>query len=173
MKTPKFYERNHRYGKTRLSVVKNIFVPSWFVYRDIKHYRVKIIDKMGLGENDRKQGPSCQLVPGGFAGTGPNGSFFETPGWVDKVRHPIQVFKASACVRTRLRAWPPRPRQWHPLAGGSSWSQATSSSSALTWSGSPSPWLTTFCFPTIMRRQKALQIFTGYFKGANKKWIPT
>ena len=40
---------------------------------------------MGAGENDRKQNPSCQLVPGGFAGTGPNGSFFETPGWVDKV----------------------------------------------------------------------------------------
>ena len=51
---------------------------------------------MGSGENDRKQGLSCQLVPGGFAGTGPNGSFFETPGWVDKVRHLIQVFKASA-----------------------------------------------------------------------------
>lgn len=51
---------------------------------------------MGSGENDRKQGPSCQLVPGGFAGTGPNGSFFETPGWVDKVQHPIQVFNASA-----------------------------------------------------------------------------
>ena len=42
---------------------------------------------MGAGENDRKQNPSCQLVPGGFAGTGPNGSFFETPGWVDKVEN--------------------------------------------------------------------------------------
>ena len=76
------------------------------MYRDIKHYRVKIIDKMGLGENDRKQGPSCQLVPGGFAGTGPNGSFFETPGWVDKVRH--LIFKYSkhplACLRTKLPA---------------------------------------------------------------------
>ena len=41
---------------------------------------------MGAGENDKKEAAaSCQLLPGGFAGTGPNGSFFETPGWVDKV----------------------------------------------------------------------------------------
>ena len=25
-----------------------------------------------------------KLLPKGFAGTGPNGSFFETPEWVDK-----------------------------------------------------------------------------------------
>ena len=41
---------------------------------------------MGAGENDKKEAAtSCQLLPGGFAGTGPNGSFFETPAWVDKV----------------------------------------------------------------------------------------
>ena len=44
---------------------------------------------MGLGENERREGDSsCQVVPGGFAGTGPNGSFFEPPGWVDKVHKP-------------------------------------------------------------------------------------
>ena len=30
----------------------------------------------------------CQILPGGFAGTGPNGSFFETPAWVDKTKSP-------------------------------------------------------------------------------------
>ena len=29
-----------------------------------------------------------QIIPGGFAGTGPNGSFFETPEWVDKNKPP-------------------------------------------------------------------------------------
>ena len=47
---------------------------------------------MGLGKNEKKEeSPSCQLVPGGFAGTGPNGSFFETPGWVDKVQPALFV----------------------------------------------------------------------------------
>ena len=27
-------------------------------------------------------------APSGFAGTGPNGSFFEAPGWVDKEKPP-------------------------------------------------------------------------------------
>ena len=31
---------------------------------------------------------SEKLFPPGFAGTGPNGSFFETPGWVDKSKPP-------------------------------------------------------------------------------------
>ena len=31
---------------------------------------------------------TCQIIPGGFAGTGPNGSFFESPGWVDKTKPP-------------------------------------------------------------------------------------
>ena len=30
----------------------------------------------------------CQVIPGGFAGTGPNGSFFEAPEWVDKNKPP-------------------------------------------------------------------------------------
>ena len=48
---------------------------------------------MGKGEEDKKEGAApCQLLPGGFAGTGPNGSFFETPGWVDKVRR-LSVFQ--------------------------------------------------------------------------------
>ena len=41
---------------------------------------------MGLGENEKRQeNTSCQLIPGGLAGTGPNGSFFESQAWVDKV----------------------------------------------------------------------------------------
>ena len=48
---------------------------------------------MGKGEDDKKEGAApCQLLPGGFAGTGPNGSFFETPGWVDKVSR-LSVFQ--------------------------------------------------------------------------------
>ena len=31
---------------------------------------------------------SSKIIPGGFAGTGPNGSFFETPEWVDKNKPP-------------------------------------------------------------------------------------
>ena len=27
-------------------------------------------------------------APSGFAGTGPTGKFFETPGWVDKTKPP-------------------------------------------------------------------------------------
>ena len=33
-------------------------------------------------------GKSSKIIPGGFAGTGPNGSFFETPEWVDKNKPP-------------------------------------------------------------------------------------
>ena len=43
---------------------------------------------MGHGKDDKKENTQCQLLPGGFAGTGPNGSFFETPGWVDKEKPP-------------------------------------------------------------------------------------
>jgi len=42
---------------------------------------------MGVGGNETKT-EKCQILPGGFAGTGPNGSFFETPGWVDKEKAP-------------------------------------------------------------------------------------
>ena len=43
---------------------------------------------MGLGKNEKRQNESvsCQLIPGGLAGTGPNGSFFESQAWVDQVR---------------------------------------------------------------------------------------
>jgi sterol desaturase/sphingolipid hydroxylase (fatty acid hydroxylase superfamily) len=37
----------------------------------------------------------CQVLPGGFAGTGPNGSFFELPGWVDKSKSPGQTSQSS------------------------------------------------------------------------------
>jgi len=52
---------------------------------------------MGLGKNEKKEeSPTCQLVPGGFAGTGPNGSFFETPGWVDKDKAPGMTSQTPA-----------------------------------------------------------------------------
>ena len=35
----------------------------------------------------------CSMLPGGFAGTGPNGSFFETPGWVDKTKPPGMTYQ--------------------------------------------------------------------------------
>ena len=34
------------------------------------------------------QGKSFNKFPVGFAGTGPNGSFFEAPGWVDQKKPP-------------------------------------------------------------------------------------
>ena len=39
-------------------------------------------------ESDKISDRKCQVIPGGFAGTGPNGSFFETPAWVDKSKSP-------------------------------------------------------------------------------------
>ena len=55
---------------------------------------------MGKGEDDKKEGAApCQLLPGGFAGTGPNGSFFETPGWVDKVRLSVYLAELQRFVR--------------------------------------------------------------------------
>ena len=38
----------------------------------------------------------CQIVPGGFAGTGPTGSFFESPAWVDKTKSPGLTSQAPA-----------------------------------------------------------------------------
>ena len=35
-----------------------------------------------------KESSKKMAAPSGFAGTGPNGSFFETPGWVDKEKSP-------------------------------------------------------------------------------------
>ena len=50
---------------------------------------------MGVGGHetgDRK----CQVIPGGFAGTGPNGSFFESPAWVDKEKAPGMTSQTPA-----------------------------------------------------------------------------
>ena len=41
-----------------------------------------------LDAPEEKEPKSCQVLPGGFAGTGPNGSFFEAPAWVDKSKAP-------------------------------------------------------------------------------------
>ena len=35
-----------------------------------------------------KESSQKMAAPSGFAGTGPNGSFFEIPGWVDKEKPP-------------------------------------------------------------------------------------
>merc|ERR550517_155098 len=51
----------------------------------------------------------CQLVPGGFAGTGPNGSFFEAPAWVDKSKAPGTTSQEPAVAP---------PGWWIPLATG-------------------------------------------------------
>ena len=44
----------------------------------------------GEGEGGTKEAgrEKCQLIPGGFAGSGPTGSFFESPGWVDREKAP-------------------------------------------------------------------------------------
>jgi len=51
---------------------------------------------MGHGTDDKKDNNQCQVLPGGFAGTGPNGSFFETPGWVDKEKPPGMTSQTEA-----------------------------------------------------------------------------
>ena len=52
--------------------------------------------KMGVGgqETSGSADKKCQIIPGGFAGTGPNGSFFETPAWVDKDKAPGMTSQA-------------------------------------------------------------------------------
>ena len=39
-------------------------------------------------EKDGKLFARKRILPAGFAGTGPTGSFFETPGWVDQSKPP-------------------------------------------------------------------------------------
>ena len=39
-------------------------------------------------EKDDKFSARKRILPVGFAGTGPTGSFFETPGWVDQSKAP-------------------------------------------------------------------------------------
>ena len=52
---------------------------------------------------------SCQLLPGGFAGTGPNGSFFETAAWVDKTKPPG--------LTSQEKSYPP-PGHWTSVITG-------------------------------------------------------
>ena len=68
----------------------------------VKSFALTIVT-MGLGANEKKQNDSpcsCQLIPGGLAGTGPNGSFFESQAWVDKVSLLLRclIFSNSVCV---------------------------------------------------------------------------
>ena len=50
---------------------------------------------MGVGGQETPAGDKkCQIIPGGFAGSGPNGSFFETPAWVDKDKAPGMTSQA-------------------------------------------------------------------------------
>ena len=49
-------------------------------------------------EEEKSPGKRSQIIPGGFAGTGPNGSFFETPEWVDKNKPPgLTSQEKSSC----------------------------------------------------------------------------
>ena len=65
---------------------------------------------MGAGGKDEEpRGANCQLLPGGFAGTGPNGSFFETPKWVDKSKAPGLTSQEEAVAP---------PGWWIPLLTG-------------------------------------------------------
>ena len=41
-----------------------------------------------LNSKEEEVSKTCQILPGGFAGTGPNGSFFETAEWIDKSKPP-------------------------------------------------------------------------------------
>merc|ERR1711990_843524 len=52
---------------------------------------------------------SCQVLPGGFAGTGPNGSFFEAPVWVDQSNAPGTTSQEPAVAP---------PGWWIPLVTG-------------------------------------------------------
>ena len=57
-------------------------------YLEVSSDRFEIMEKepkiIESTEDGEIKGKSCQLIPGGFAGTGPNGSFFECPEWVDQ-----------------------------------------------------------------------------------------
>ena len=153
------WKKNHRNRKTRFSVVKNIFVFSWFVYREKrKTWSDKNHCHYGVRRKWQETGPLLSISARRICRNRAEWVIFWNSwmGWQGTTPH--SSIQCIRFLRTKLPAWPPRPRQWRPLAGGSSWSPATFSSLALTWSGSRSPWLTTFCFPTIMRRQKVLPI---------------
>ena len=50
----------------------------------------------GGGETEQGRSEKYQLIPGGFAGSGPTGSFFESPGWVDREKAPGLSSQAEA-----------------------------------------------------------------------------
>ena len=62
----------------------------------------------GRGEDIDPQA-TRRLLPGEFAGTGPNGSFFETPKWVDKSKAPGHTSQDEAVAP---------PGWWIPLLTG-------------------------------------------------------
>ena len=71
----------------------DITIELWLSLQPINHLLCDIESKMTEAEPktvDKKDfsGKSSKIIPGGFAGTGPNGSFFETPEWVDKNKPP-------------------------------------------------------------------------------------
>ena len=51
-----------------------------------------------------------QLLPGGFAGSGPHGSFFESPAWVDASLAPGLTSQDPMV--------PPQPGWWRPFLTG-------------------------------------------------------
>ena len=65
----------------------------------------KVVDS----PEQEEAGPRCQLLPGGFAGSGPHGSFFESPGWVDR--------KLAPGISSLEEAVAP-PGWWIPLLTG-------------------------------------------------------
>jgi len=62
-----------------------------------------------LVSNSDEKTVRCQLIPGGFAGTGPNGSFFEAPEWVDKSKAPGMTSQEKVTAP---------PGWWIPMATG-------------------------------------------------------
>ena len=58
-----------------------------------------VVEKKGESKTaesgDKNVGKRCQIIPGGFAGTGPNGSFFESPEWVDTRKASKKVRKLN------------------------------------------------------------------------------
>ena len=64
---------------------------------------------MAETREDKDPQTNCQFLPEGFAGTGPNGSFFETPKWVDKSKPPGLTSQDGAVAP---------PGWWIPLVTG-------------------------------------------------------
>merc|ERR1712110_1090143 len=56
--------------------------------------------RMGQGGKETTDDKKCQIIPGGFAGTGPNGSFFEAPAWVDKSKAPGTTSQVNVKYKT-------------------------------------------------------------------------